>query len=419
MTTTDPAEALTDLEPLQAMLADAVIVGVGEATRAAREVTTQGHRVVRLLVEHLGFRVLAIQDDEAAVERVNAYIRGHEGDARAAMSDLWTPWRTEEMVAVLEWARAFNQRNPSDALRIVGLDPVSARPSDYQAVIDHVVDLPGDRLAELRLHYDTIVTAHEVPEHVQHARGSHPGHPFVEHARDAYDLVASLPAPGAALEKAKLILDWHAGSFAAGGFDYALTRRRSVAALTSLPRNEGAKVVYWEGMAFTANAARVIPAALLDPFQSVGNELRGQLGSGYFSLLIAFAQGNVSGLHPGQRVPRPMAESADATLTGAGPDRYLLDLRASRPGPVNDWLRGPHKLRIIGGVYDATADSDHYLTTGRLDEWFDAVLQVGAVTPTTLLRPARRNASCTPPWPSSEADTAASPSPNSSTASPT
>ncbi|MEO3892521.1 erythromycin esterase family protein [Nonomuraea sp. B5E05] len=383
--TTDPAEALTDLNPLRDLLADAVIVGVGEPTRAAHEVVTQGHRVLRLLVEDLGFRVLAIQDDETAVERVNAYIRGGEEDARAALSDLWTPWRTEELLAVIEWARAFNRRHPSDPLRMVGLDPPSARVSDYRAVIEHVAGVRPDRLHDLRYHYDTIVTAHEVPEHVQHARGSHPGRPFADHARDAYDLVAALPDPGAALEKARLILDWHAGGFAGGGFDYGVTRRRSIATLTSLLRDGATKIAYWEGISFTANAARVIPAALLEPFQSVGNELRERLGGGYFSLLIAFARGDVSGLHPGQRAPDPMSGSADAMLAAAGPDRYLLDLRAPRPEPVNDWLRGPHKLRVIGGIYDAEADPEHYLTTGRLDEWFDAVLQVGAVTPTTLL----------------------------------
>lgn len=384
LTTTDPADALTDLHPLRELLADAEIVGIGEQTRAAHEVMTQAHRVLRLLVEDLGFRVLAIQDDEVAVERVNAYVLGGDEDVRTAMSELWAPWRTAELRAVVEWARAFNRRHRSDPLRIVGLDAPSARPADYQAVIEHVARVRPGLVPELRRHYDTIVTAHEVPEHVQHARGVHPGRPFVEHARDALDLVAALPDPGVALEKAKLIVDAHAGSFAGGGFDYAETRRRSVAVLTSLLRDDGVKIAYWEGMSFTANAPRVIPAALLGPFQSVGNELRERLGERYVSLLIAFARGDVSGLHPGQVVPDPMPGSADAVLA-AGPDRYLLDLRSPRPEPVNDWLGGPHKLRIISGIYKAEADPEHYLTAGRLDEWFDAVLQVGTVTPTTLL----------------------------------
>ncbi|WP_326794268.1 hypothetical protein OG946_01115 [Streptomyces sp. NBC_01808] len=39
----------------------------------------------------------------------------------------------------------------------------------------------------------------------------------------------------------------------------------------------------------------------------------------------------------------------------------------------------------IGGIYDAAADHDHYLTTGPLDEWFDAVVHVRTITPTNLL----------------------------------
>ncbi len=376
--TTDPAEPLTDLTPLETMLAGATVVGIGETTRAGHEVVSLGHRVLRLLVERLGFRVLVIQDDEAAVETLNAYLRTGDGDPDSAMAELWRPWRTTEMAELVTWARWFNERHPDDPFRVVGLDPPTAKPADYQAVLDHSSEI----VDALRRHYDTIVTAHEVPEHVQLARGTHPGRPFVDHARDAYELVASRPE-SAALDKAQVILDFHAGSFAGGGFDYAVARQRSVATVTSLV-GDGAKVAYWEGISFTANAARLEPFALLDPFQSVGNELRRRLGEGYVSLLIEFGGGDLSGLHPGQRAPAAMAGSVDAELAAAGPDRYLLDLHAPHQEPVDDWLRGTHRLRVIGGIYDATADHDHYLTTGPLDEWFDAVLHVRTVGPTTL-----------------------------------
>ncbi|OEV05291.1 hypothetical protein AN219_36480 [Streptomyces nanshensis] len=144
------------------------------------------------------------------------------------------------------------------------------------------------------------------------------------------------------------------------------------------------KVAYWEGVSFTANAARLEPVALLDPFRSVGSELRRQLGERYVSLLIGFGAGDISGLHPRQHAPAPMAGSVEAELAAAEPARYLLDLRAPRQDPVDEWLRGTHRLRVIGGIYEAAADHEHYLTTGPLDEWFDAVLHVRTVGPTTL-----------------------------------
>lgn len=386
VTTTDVDDDLRDLESLREMVGDARVVGVGETTRAAHEVVALGHRVLRLLVEEMGFRALVLHDDAAIVDGLDHYVRTGQGDPEELLDGLWMPWRTQEMLGVVSWARAFVRANPADPLRLIGLDPPAARPEDYAAVIDLAAQA-GAATDELRRHYDVIVTAHELGEHIQHARGIHPGRRFVEHARDARDLVAACPdstARTAALDKASRIVDFHATSMAEG-YDYDTVRERTVATVTELAA-QGTKVVYWEGFAFTAKAARFEPALLLEPFQSVGNGLHQHLGAGYFSLLIGFAGGDISGLHDGQHAPPPMPDSVDADLTTAGLERYLLDLRSSRTPQVARWLRGPHRLRIIGGVYDADADAEHYVTTQDLDEWFDAVLQAGVVTPT---RPSR------------------------------
>lgn len=290
------------------------------------------------------------------------------------------------MLEVLEWARERNLRHPADLFRIIGLDPTSARPDDYAAVIDHAAQHDRQSADELRRHYEVIVSAHDLGEHLQRARGIHPGRRFVEHARDAYEVVVELPdseANAAALTTAWRIVDFHATSLAEG-FDYDAVRHRTVTTLTSLTA-DGTKVVYWDGLAFTANAPRLDPVALLEPFQSVGNGLRDRLGTGYLSLLIGFAHGDLGELHDGQRAHEPMFDSVDADLTVAGPERYLLDLRAPGPAEVVRWLHEPRRLRIIGGVYDAAADADHYLTTSALGEWFDAVIHAGPVTSTQLL----------------------------------
>jgi erythromycin esterase len=119
--------------------------------------------------------VLAIQDDESAVETLNACLRTGDGDPDSAIAELWRPWRTTEMAEMVSWARSFNERHPDDPFRVAGLDPPTARPADYQAVLDHVADQGNDIVDPLRRHYNTIVTAHEVPEHVQLARGTGSG----------------------------------------------------------------------------------------------------------------------------------------------------------------------------------------------------------------------------------------------------
>lgn len=56
-------------------IGDAVVVGLGTATRAAHEVAVLAHRVLRELVERKGFRALALLDDETVVAALDAYVR--------------------------------------------------------------------------------------------------------------------------------------------------------------------------------------------------------------------------------------------------------------------------------------------------------------------------------------------------------
>lgn len=384
--TTDVNAHLNDLAALDAMVGDASIVGLGMSTRAAHEVMASGHRVLRFLAEERGFRALAIHEDEEAVARLDTYARTGQGDPRAVLSEVFLPWRTQETLNIVEWARHFNQQEPDRPFRLVGLDPAEARTQDYAVVVDYAARFGRARADELRHHFDVIVTAHERPEHVQQARGTHPGRKFADHARDAYELVKALPdaeGKSVAVRLAARIVDFHAGSFTEG-FDYGALRRRTVPALASLVE-EGTRVVYWDGLALTANAERLEPGALLDPFRTVGSGLREHLGDRYVSLLIEFTHGDLGDVHFGEVAPPPEHGSLNATLAEAGPHRYLLDLRAPAPDSVAAWLDSPQRLRSIGGIYESTQDSDHYLTTGPLREWFDAVIHAGPITPTRLL----------------------------------
>ncbi|WP_328391646.1 erythromycin esterase family protein [Streptomyces sp. NBC_00400] len=132
----------------------------------------------------------------------------------------WRPWRTVEMAAAWEWIRAFNREHPNDPIRIFGVIPVQAQPEDYDAVLDHVRGSAPERLAEVASHLAPIRTAHHTAEHVQRARGIHPGRPFADHARDALALIRSLPDADhddGILTRMRLIVDFHERSIAGQG----------------------------------------------------------------------------------------------------------------------------------------------------------------------------------------------------------
>lgn len=122
LATADPAAPLTDLEPLRAIVGHASIVGVARGAHGARELSRLTHRVLRFLVEQLGFRSLAIEADWATGQDVDAWLQTGRSDVVARLSDTHSWWRVSEFVEVLYWMRAYNEQHPGDPVRLVGLD---------------------------------------------------------------------------------------------------------------------------------------------------------------------------------------------------------------------------------------------------------------------------------------------------------
>jgi erythromycin esterase len=370
------------LPALADSMEDVVVAGIGMTTRAGHEVSVTAHRVLRTLIERKGFRALALLDDETVVAALDGYTRTGQGDPRELLGAAWVPWRNTETLAVLRWIREFNRAHPDDPVRLFGLTPEAAKPAHYTQVCDFVAAVAPDRLDDLRAHYDPIISAHRVGEHLQRAGGTHPGRPFVGHARDALALVESLPwaADGpAALEAARLIVRYHQFSTASGRRDFAAEAADAADRITAWHERTGQRIAYWEGISNTAVAPRLTIAAMSQEFPTTGFLLRKRFGAGYLSLAIGFHTGE---LRADLTVPAPSAEFADSALDHPDHAGYLLDVRTAPPGPVQRWLHQPTRVRLIIGTYRPDRDADHHIAGAGVGDWFDILLRIRTVTPT-------------------------------------
>jgi erythromycin esterase-like protein len=108
----EAGEGFADLAPLEAMIGDARIVGLGESTHGTREHFQMKHRLLEYLVEELGFTWFAIEASTPEAHRLDAYVLGAGGDLAALIGGMyfWT-WNTEEVLAMVEWMRAHNARS--------------------------------------------------------------------------------------------------------------------------------------------------------------------------------------------------------------------------------------------------------------------------------------------------------------------
>ncbi|MDT0452366.1 erythromycin esterase family protein [Streptomyces hesseae] len=380
----DTAAPLPDAtldELAERIAAGATVVGIGESTRFSRETFGVREQLFRRLVRHHGFRALAVQDSAGAAAGLDRYVHGGGGSAESVLDGAWRPWRTAEMAAALEWIRAFNQDHPHDPVRIFGVKPVQARSEDYDAVLDHVRESAPERWAEAASHLEPIRTAHRVDEHVQRARGTHPGRLFADHARDALALVRSLPGVDQAdgiVARMRLIADFHERSVAGSG-NYAGDAVVCADAISDHQRRTGRRVVYWDGIAHTSAAAVTMGSAPeRGPQASAGSLLRDRFGTRYVSVAIGFHHGDVGVAV----VQEPAGDLIDARLGEVDAAAHWLDLRSDA---VRRRWDGPAKARVISGVYTPSRDAVEHIAVARLADAFDALVHIRQVSPVRWL----------------------------------
>jgi len=124
LATSDPTADHADLAPVGDALADARIIGLGEATHGTREFFQLKHRILRYLVEKQGLRLLAIEANLPETMALDDYVVHGKGDALEALAGthFWV-WRTEAVLALVEWLREFNTDRPlDDRVRFYGID---------------------------------------------------------------------------------------------------------------------------------------------------------------------------------------------------------------------------------------------------------------------------------------------------------
>ena len=134
-----------DYDPLLSLIGDARIVLLGEASHGTHEFYRERARITRRLIEERGFTALAIEGDWPDAHRVSRYIggTGEDGDAEEALRGFarfptWM-WRNSEMLDMVGWLRAHNDRASSGAgkVAVYGLDLYSLSAS-MEAVIEYL-----------------------------------------------------------------------------------------------------------------------------------------------------------------------------------------------------------------------------------------------------------------------------------------
>ncbi|MBK1645762.1 hypothetical protein CKO25_14095 [Thiocapsa imhoffii] len=199
--TARPLKEASDLDPLIEAARTRRLVLLGESTHGTAEFYRWRDLLTRRLIEEAGFQFVAVEGDWASIELLNRYVKGLPGapaDARTAMLtfERWPTWMwaNEEMRALVEWMRAYNDARPlAQRVGLYGID-VYGDAQARQTVVRLLRILDPELALVVSERYACLDRYGEDP--IDYARAVARGQPDCEEAVAAVvELITQQPSP--------------------------------------------------------------------------------------------------------------------------------------------------------------------------------------------------------------------------------
>lgn len=383
LTTVEPGNGLSDLQPLRQIVGDARIVALGEATHGTREFFRLKHRLLEFLVTEMDFNVFAMEMSLPEALDVNRYVLSGEGDpARALAGTYFWVWDTEEVLALIQWMHDYNSGVTSGRkVKFYGFDQQFATRSAH-TLIEYVrrVDPARGRRAQRVL--DPLADPFVADEIRQGRWSKERVQALADSVRrvvtdfderfDAYAGMTSVEEADLVRRHGEILLQF------VGAED--LSRDAAMAENVAwILTREGpqSKAVLW---------AHNQHVAVRDGSQ--GEALRKMYGDDLRVFGFDFDRGEFQARdvsHDGALRPWRVASAPDTTLEAqlraAAPGIALLDLRSlPKAGPVTSWFKTPQTMRTVGSGY-TDEHPEWYWWQAPVAKVYDALVFVEETNP--------------------------------------
>ena len=414
LATTDPTADHADLDPVGDALTDARIIGLGEATHGTREFFRLKHRLVRYLVEEQGLRLFAMEANLPETMALNKYIVHGEGDPHEALAGthFWI-WRTEAVLALVEWFRDFNAGRPlDDRVRFYGIDAqYTTGAIDY--LDEFLTDVDPSLREELQTDLamaddegdtdDQYMSDHdpEATERLLNRLGT-----VFEERREAFAAATSERETVMARRCLRIVEQVRQRRVAreTDGIQASMTVRDEAMAENIswiLNREATDSAVLWAHDAHICRTANF--SATVDRAPSLGSHLADRYGDEYFALGFDFLRGSFRaigvGLSPESELDTwsldaPPKNSITRVFSATDHDLAFFDFATDRAdGRLEAWLTQPRAKRELGAVYygpdgpsENGKDGQEAHNAGRiLPEAFDGLVFVRETMPSVVL----------------------------------
>ena len=401
----EPTDDMSDLEPLREIVGDARIVGLGEQTHGTHEFVTMKHRIIRFLVEEMGFTALALEDSWSGGLLADRYVVGGKGtrdDATRAF-EFWT-YRCDEFIDIVRWMRSHNLR-ADQPVHLVGIDNKAPHlaPSWFRTLLPYTGE-PFDaaflRDVDSRLPLKAPKLNSDDPE----VRAE--GFAFLQSLVD--EVFAVLPEIEDGLTPLERATIQHIPRAIAQVHDYAeiaetelhdagwwvpavFNFRDACMAENTLwwldQLGENSRIIVY---AHNGHVVRGWPET-----QSVhlGEHLSNAYGEEYIAIGFSTCEGTCTAMNPeiGQvgdlSLPGPSAGSYESVLCRTERADFFVDLRTLEPETAAfNWMNTPREFKAVGSLPDVVDGkvTSAYAIDCALPVLFDVLVHIEVTSPLSL-----------------------------------
>jgi erythromycin esterase len=376
LTTVEPSADRSDIAAAGALVGDAHVVGLGDATHGTHEFYAVKLRLIDYLVREKNFDVVAFEGAFPVFERLNVYVQGGSGDARAILGEAAAQldyhfWDVEEILTLVEWMRDFNlHRGARAAIEIAGadvFDPLTASAN----VVAYLRGVDPSAAGSAEHEYSCVSTSNLFDQNCRAAAVRVLDALTAKH--DQYAAVSGARDFDTATQNASVTVQTFDGL---GGAKRDANMARNTLWLRD-HRGSSGRIIIWGHQEHVARVARGWTGGA-----TLGAVLNDALGSDYFvfgtlgrsgtfgSWIVQSGSGTEEVFTPAS-LPAAEPESYEAIFSQRGVSYLVVPLRGSVPA----WLAGPHTIRRADwiGAVDAVSRS--------LPQMMDAAIYVESTTP--------------------------------------
>ena len=376
----EAGKGFKDLQPLKAVVGDARIVSLGEATHGTREHFQLKHRLLEFLVTEMGFTHFAIEANMTEAFTVNDYVLNGTGSAKKALAGLyfWT-WYTEEVLGLIEWIRDYNRKHGAK-IQFLGFDMQTGTVAAANARTFVAKADPGFAKEAARLFDKAAPLFPKTPDE-QESFNSLPAAEKKFLAEAPWEIVAHLEKNRDTYLKAmkaeevdRGLLDARIAAQAAKNtiatYNY---RDECMAANVGWILDhaaKGSKIVLWAHNGHVSRQDGAMGSHLAKKYGKQMVIVGFGAGEGTYT---AIARG--FGLKKDNELTAAKAGSLEKVFRDAKTGDCVLDLRPGATNADGQWLQRPHYLRMIGALA-----MDMQFQPCVLPDLYDAIVFVDKTT---------------------------------------